>query len=95
MRRGRADHRSVSTFTTRLDKVVDALGATAHGLGWALYLAECVMSALAVLAGVVVAARWTPWGWSLAALAAGWLVGLLRHWWKPLVYGPVFYWSWY
>ena len=32
---------------------------------------------------------------ALAALAAGWLVGLLRQWWKPLVYGPVFYWSWH
>lgn len=79
----------MSTFSGRADKVVDALGATAHALSWVLLVVESALAAAAVLGGVVVAARWTPWGWTLAALALGWLTGLLLGWWRPLLWSQL------
>jgi hypothetical protein len=79
----------VSTFSQRADKAVDALGATAHVLSWALLVVESALAAAAVLGGVVVAARWTSWGWTLAAFALAWLTGLLLGWWRPLLWSQV------
>ena len=88
----------MSTFTERRDKAVDALGATAHALSWLVLVVESVLAAGAVLGGVVVAARWTPWGWTLAVLAGTWLTGLLLGWWRPLLWTQVVdpgpWWPW-
>ena len=82
----------MSTFTQTRDKVVDALGATAHPLSWLLLVAECLTTAGLALTGVAVAARWTPWGWLATAGAAGWLAALATDRCRPLAVRAVFAW---
>ncbi len=83
----------MTTLAERRDKVVDALGATAHPLSWVLLVAECVLAVALTLSGVALAARGATWGWTLVAAAAAWLVGVVLGRCRPVLWLPVYSWT--
>lgn len=74
------------------EKVVDALGATAHALSWVLVVLECVLAGAGALAGGVLAWEGAGWGWTVSTGCGAWLTGLVVGWWRPLTWRPVFSW---